>query len=305
MKQITNKVIMIRPINFGFNAETAENNAFQSQIEGLSSEDAQAQALKEFDAFVNLLKSNRIEVTVFEDTDDFYTPDSIFPNNWFSTHEDNVFVTYPMFSSVRRDERREDVLETIKPSNVKVKRYGFEYFEEEDKFLEGTGSMILDRENRIAYACLSERTHVEVLEKFCVLRNYRKIFFHSQDENGQYVYHTNVMLTIGEGFALICMDSIKDEEERKQLISSFKDTDKELIEINHEQMNNYAGNMLQLKNDLGERFIVMSLAAKNSLSENQLSTLEKHGTILAPSLKTIETLGGGSARCMVAENFFL
>jgi hypothetical protein len=305
MKQITSRVIMIRPINFGFNPETAENNAFQSEIFGLKAQKAQSQALKEFDNFVELLRIEGIDVEVFEDNNDSFTPDSIFPNNWFTTHEDNVIITYPMFSENRRSERREDILDTIKPKNTKVKRYGFEYFEEEDKFLEGTGSMILDREHRIAYACLSDRTHVEVMEKFCVLRNYKKVFFYSFDKDGNEVYHTNVMMSVGESFVLICLDSVKDEDEKKVLLSHFTSTNKEIIDITFDQMHSFAGNIIQLKNKQGNRFIVMSQTAKDSLSVEQVDKLTSHGKIISPNINTIETLGGGSARCMLAEDFFI
>lgn len=303
MNQITDRIVMVRPVNFGFNPETAENNSFQSKIDGLSAQKTQEQALSEFDAFVELLRSKGIDVMVVEDTADPYTPDSIFPNNWFTTHEDGVIITYPMYADVRRKERRDDVLEELAAGLKDSKRYGFEYFEDEDKFLEGTGSMILDRANRIVYACLSERTHVEILEKFCVLRNYKKVFFHSVDKEDEPVYHTNVMLTLGEHFAVICMDSVKDEKERELILNAFKETEKELIEISFDQMYAFAGNMIQLRNAKGERFVVMSQTAKNSLSTSQVEAIEKHGEILSPNIHTIETLGGGSARCMIAENF--
>ncbi len=305
MNQITNSIVMVRPVNFGFNPETAENNSFQSKIEGLSAQETQEQALREFDDFVALLRDHGIEVKVVEDTADPYTPDSIFPNNWFTTHEDGVIITYPMFAELRQKERREDILDELGKGVTSVKRYGFEYFEEEGKYLEGTGSMILDRPNRIVYACLSERTHVEILEKFSVLRNYDKVFFYSVDKGNEPVYHTNVMMTLGEHFVVICMDSVKDEEERKALYKSFMETEKEVIEITFDQMYQFAGNMIQLRNSRGERFVIMSQVAKKSLTKAQIEKIEAHGKILSPDINTIETLGGGSARCMIAENFLV
>ncbi len=305
MNQITDSVIMVRPVNFGFNPETAKDNAFQSEISGLNAQNSQDQALNEFDAFVDLLLSNGIKVDVVQDQIEPHTPDSIFPNNWFTTHEDGVVITYPMFSPLRRNERREDILDDLMKGVKGSKRYGFEYYEDSEKYLEGTGSMILDRTNKVVYACLSDRTHVEILEKFTVLRAYEKVFFYSTDKTGVPVYHTNVMMTLGEGFVLICMESIKDELEKKALVKKLKETNKEIIEISMDQMHQFAGNMIQLKNTSGKRFVVMSLQAKESLNSDQIAALESHGTILSPDLRTIETLGGGSARCMIAENFLI
>ncbi len=294
---------MVRPANFGYNEETAANNSFQSIDENLSSNQIADKAIEEFDAFVQLLRNHGITVDVVQDTAEPIKPDAIFPNNWFSTHQDGTIISYPMFAEVRRFERREDVLERLSSQQKSAKRYSFEYFEDEEKYLEGTGSMILDRPNRIVYACLSQRTHVEVLDKFSVLRNYQKIFFTSVDRAGDEIYHTNVMLTLGEQFALICMESIPDEEEKQVLLNSFESTGKELIDISYDQMEAFAGNMIQLKNVRGERFVVMSLQAKNSLTEEQIERIEKHGSILSPDITTIENTGGGSARCMIAENF--
>ena len=294
---------MVRPANFGYNEETAKNNSFQSKDVGLTSKEITTKAIEEFDAFVSLLRDHGIKVEVVQDTSSPIKPDAIFPNNWFTTHDDGTIVTYPMYAQARRTERREDVVDMLSGRIDASKRYSFEYFEDEHKFLEGTGSMILDRPNRIVYACLSERTHVEVLDKFSVLRNFNKVFFTSVDRNGAEIYHTNVMLTLGEDFALICMDSIKNEDERNALLKSFNDTGKELIDITYDQMESFAGNMIQLRNDMGERFVVMSLQAKNSLNAEQVKALENHGKILSPDITTIETTGGGSARCMIAEDF--
>ena len=303
MEQITNKVIMIRPANFKFNEETAENNAFQTKDIGLSSKEVAVKAVKEFDNFVSILLDNGIEVEVIQDTDKPIKPDAIFPNNWFSMHQDGTIITYPMHAEIRRPERREDIVEMLIAKVKSPRRYGFEYFEEDGKFLEGTGSMILDRANDIIYACLSPRTHVKVLEKYSVLRNYSKIFFTALDRSGLEIYHTNVMVAVGEHFALICLESVKNEVEKKQLLDSFEKYGKEIIDINYDQLESFAGNMLQLKNTKGDRFIVMSQNARKSLKKDQITALEKHGKILSPDITTIETIGGGSARCMIAENF--
>lgn len=303
MEQITNKIIMVRPANFGYNEETADDNAFQNKDLGLSSKEITSGAIEEFDTFVELLREHGISVEVIEDTDKPRKPDAIFPNNWFTTHDDGTIITYPMYAEIRRLERREDIVELLSERVDTSRRYSFEYFEEENKFLEGTGSMILDRKNRIVYACLSERTHVEVLDKFSVLRNYKKIFFKSVDPGGDDIYHTNVMMTLGENFVLIGMESIKNEEDRKMLLDSFKTTEKEVIELSYEQLRCFAGNMLQLRNKRGERFVVMSKQAKDSLNADQINSLENHGKILSPDIKTIETSGGGSVRCMIAEDF--
>lgn len=303
MEQITNRVVMVRPANFGFNEETAKNNSFQSQNESLTSDEIAKKAIEEFDAFVSLLREHGVEVEVVQDTATPIKPDAIFPNNWFTTHEDKSVITYPMYAKLRQAERREDVLDQLTEGLSDVRRYGFEYFESEDKYLEGTGSMILDRPNKIVYACLSPRTHVDVLDKFAVLRDYKKIFFTSVDRAGGEVYHTNVIMTLGESFVVLCMESIKDEAERKMLMESLEATEKELVDISLSQVESFAGNMIQLRNAKGERFIVMSLQAKQALNDAQIEILERNGKILSPDITTIETSGGGSARCMIAENF--
>lgn len=303
MTQTTNRIIMVRPANFGYNTETADSNGFQNKELGLSSQKIIEDAITEFDEFVDLLQAQGIIVQVLEDTKHPIKPDAVFPNNWFTTHQDGSIVTYPMYAENRRLERRQDLIDILGSNIPKIKRYGFEYFEEESKFLEGTGSMILDRTNKIVYACLSPRTNIEILDKFSILKSYQVVFFTAVDRKGSEIYHTNVLMTLGEEFVVICLESIKDPDEKKALLEHFKRTDKEVIEIDYDQMDDFAGNMIQLKNGSEYRFIIMSASAFQSLNSNQIEALENHGTIISPDLQTIEKIGGGSARCMIAENF--
>jgi hypothetical protein len=302
MRQITDHIIMIRPKHFGYNTETASNNTFQSDDHSLAPEKISELALKEFDAFVELLEKNGIHVDVIEDTDNPVKPDAIFPNNWFSTHGDGAIITYPMRSAVRRLERREDVVDQLSRQYGGAKRYSFEVFEDQNQFLEGTGSMVLDREHRIAYACISPRTDVELLDKFCVLRGYTPRAFHAFYEDAA-VYHTNVVMALATTYVVICMECIPDEKEREMLRSSFRQANKEIIEISTAQMAAFAGNMIQLQSRFGDAICVMSEQAHRSLSKEQLAAIEKHNRILSAPVYTIEKYGGGSARCMIAENF--
>lgn len=302
MKQSTGHVVMIRPKHFGFNIETAGSNVFQSNDTSLSSEDVSRRAVDEFDLFVDLLREHGIEVLVIEDSDEPFKPDAIFPNNWFSTHEDGALITYPMFSPARRHERREEVIGEIGLHYEIGKRYSFEQYEENEQFLEGTGSLVLDRVNGIAYACLSPRTDLELLDKFCVLRGFEKVTFHAFAK-GEAIYHTNVVMALGEDFAVICAECIADEKEKKEVLRRLSASGKEIIEITEQQMFDFAGNMLELKSKDGENLCVMSLRAYQSLDGSQIKRLEKHSTIVSGSLEIIEQYGGGSARCMIAENF--
>jgi hypothetical protein len=297
--QNTRQILMIQPVSFGFNAQTAVNNSFQKNIDG----NLQQNALEEFTNFVTLLRKNKIDVTVIEDTAEPSTPDSIFPNNWISFHDDGRIFLYPMFAANRRQERKADVLDVIKKKfNVK-EVIDLSNYEKENIFLEGTGSMVLDRENKIAYACLSPRTNKKILDEFCSLTKYRFVTFHSTDSNEVDIYHTNVMMCMAKNFAVICLDSIADDEERKKVMASLQKTDKEIIDISQAQLNCFAGNMLQVKNADDELLLIMSTQAYESLSAAQIKTLEKHNRIIHSSLLTIETAGGGSARCMMAEVF--
>jgi len=294
---------MIRPANFGFNSQTAENNAFQSDDKGESAKDISSKAIEEFDEMVKTLRSNGINIIVVEDTPEPKKPDAIFPNNWISLHMNGAVLTYPMFAPNRRFERREDIIDRLGETFKVERRYTFEHYEEEDMFLEGTGSMLFDRDNKIVYACLSERTDARLIDKFCVLVEYQRIVFHSIDRNGIPIYHTNVMMAIGEDFTVICMESIKSPEETKELKHVLEQTGKEIIDISYDQMEAFAGNMLQVRNDTGQTFLVMSQTAYDSLNENQITSLSANTQLLPIDISTIEYYGGGSVRCMMAEVF--
>lgn len=289
---------MIRPVDFKFNEQTAGNNKFQVAS---TESDVQTQALKEFDGFVNLLKENGVDVTVVDDTLQPETPDSIFPNNWVSFHDDGSVFLYPMFSENRRLERRKEILDGLKDRFEVNHVSDLSFYEMQYAFLEGTGSMVLDRTNKIAYACLSVRTDEEVLNNFCMLTGYQPVAFQAVDNTNFPIYHTNVMMCIGEQFAVICLDSIKKTEEKEQVALSLIDSGKEIIEISLEQMNHFAGNMLQVSNVNNESLLVMSEQAFLSLTEEQIAKLEKYSRIIYAPLYTIEKNGGGSARCMLAE----
>lgn len=293
---------MVRPANFGYNTETAVNNTFQTSDNGEDSAKISQKAIEEFDNLVRKLRDQDIVVLVCEDSAVPAKSDAVFPNNWISTHENAVLITYPMYSVNRRAERREEIIENLGESFKIKKRYSFEYYESEDKYLEGTGSMILDRKNKIVYASLSDRTDPQVLEKFCVLSNYRKIVFNSVAA-GAPIYHTNVMMALGTTFVVICMDCIPDEDEQKELKASFEKTGKEIIAITLDQMNAFAGNMLQLGSEEGKSFLVMSEQAFKSLEPEQVKIIQEHTEILYAPIETIEKYGGGSVRCMIAENF--
>ncbi len=301
-KQLTDSIIMIRPKSFGFNSETEASNKFQRKLANLEEKQIRIQALKEFDEMVAKLREHEIDVIVFDDLENSVLPDSVFPNNWISTHDDGSVYTYPMFAPVRRKERREDIIESLgKKFNI-TKRYSLEVFEVQNQFLEGTGSLILDRDNKIAYACLSPRTDARVLHKFSLLNGYKIIFFKAIDQNGFEIYHTNVLMALGQDFVVCCMDAL-DQESRALLLSSFQSTGKELIDISFEQMAKFAGNMLEVKNKFGKRYLILSETAYNSLTKQQILRLSERTELLPFNISTIENIGGGSARCMIAENF--
>ena len=341
---------MIRPVRFSYNSQTAVNNAFQES--GIPEELSQRQALKEFDAYVEMLRNEGIEVMVVEDTATPHTPDSIFPNNWLSLHSaeelavagsnltgsahsstaapstanpgsaapcSRVAVLYPMFAENRRAERRQDIIEALTgavapsctgaadaPSCASAALLDLTYYEKRNLFLEGTGSLILDRNEHLAYACQSPRTCEEVLEEWSSKMGYDYFLFHAEDMNGNPIYHTNVMMSVGEQLAVVCLDAITDIEERMSLIELLEESDKEIVEISLEQMNEFAGNMLQLhtvKEGELKYIMVMSARAKDSLDQDQIEAIEKYCKIVAPDLEFIERNGGGSARCMLAEIF--
>jgi hypothetical protein len=296
--QTTSKVLMIRPLHFVYNAETAVNNSFQ--VKG-DQENLTEKAVQEFDKFVNALQNQGIDVTVVEDSPDPHTPDAIFPNNWISFHPSGIYCLYPMFAPNRRKERKSEVISIIQKKFHYDHLVDFTDYESENLFLEGTGSMVLDREKQLAYACLSPRTNEVVLKDFCNKLNYQAVMFHAVDESGQAVYHTNVMMCVADRYVVICLDSITDSSEKKYVEETILRSGKELIRINSSQMNQFAGNMLQLENERKEKILVMSSAAWNALLPAQMEKLTKYNSILHSSLREIETNGGGSARCMIAE----
>ncbi|WP_462250534.1 citrulline utilization hydrolase CtlX [Ekhidna sp.] len=304
--QITNDLMMIRPVAFRMNEQTAVNNYYQKNEADATSDQIQKEALDQFDQFVEVLRAEGVNVTVFDDTPDPATPDSIFPNNWISFHEDGKLRLYPMYAENRRVERREDIIDGLKQSFSIGEVVSFTQWEEKNAFLEGTGSLLLDRQNKIAYAAISERTMPEVLEDFCREAGYKPVKFHAlQTVEGQRlpIYHTNVMMCLGEKFGLVCLDSIDDIDERTNLISELEDSGKEVIEITEEQKEQFAGNMLQVLGSNDQRLVVMSSAAYNSLNDEQKNKLSNHGKLVHSDIHTIEKLGGGSARCMMAEIF--
>ncbi len=299
MQQNTSYLLMIEPVNFGFNEETAVNNVFQQNNTG----DIQPMALEEFNALVKLLRDNKIDVSVVKDTPQPNTPDSIFPNNWISFHENGTMVLYPMFALNRQLERKPSVLDAVEKKFTVVELIDLSEAEEKQLYLEGTGSMVLDRVNCLAYACLSPRTHLPLLKEFCRLNGYAPIAFTARDDNGIAIYHTNVMMNIANEYAVICLDAITDKRERENVIGSLKRSGKEIIDISFDQLHRFAGNMLQVKNADQEMLLVMSSQAYGSLTHEQVTALKKYNRILYSDLKTIETAGGGSARCMMAEVF--
>jgi hypothetical protein len=300
LKQTTSHLLMIKPVAFDFNAETAVNNAFQQKG---SNENAQQKAEAEFDNFVQKLTDAGVDITVVKDTPIPHTPDSIFPNNWISFHWDGSLILYPMFAENRRAERKAHVIVILASKFEISNRIDFSNEEANNKFLEGTGSMVLDRQNKIAYACISPRTNKELFDEWCNQMAYRGCSFYSVDENGGEIYHTNVMMCVAEQFAVICLDSIRNANERKLVIDTLQNSGKEIIEISYAQMNQFAGNMLQVENKDGKQFLVMSSQAYHSLTTEQIKKLESFNPIIHSDLTAIETNGGGSARCMMAEVF--
>ncbi len=289
---------MVRPVNFGFNEQTSSNNAFQ--VRGFE-ESAGEKAIKEFDEFAELLRSNGVELYVVQDTPEPHTPDSIFPNNWFSLHEGGAMVLYPMFAPNRREERKQAVIDFIKREFGVRRVVDLTHFEKISLFLEGTGSMIIDRDNSLVYACRSPRTDEKVLEEFCDAMDYDYFLFDAFDPEGDKIYHTNVMMCVGTHFVVVCLDAVRDIEERENLIALIEEGDKEIVEISAEQMKKFAGNMLEVRGSDGELLLVMSRRAYNSLDKSQVDTFQKYCKIITPNLTTIENNGGGSARCMMAE----
>ncbi len=304
MRQSTSSILMVRPANFGFNPETAANNAFQKDDGSMSASSIAQKAQIEFDRMSEDLLSKGVELIIIEDTKLPIKTDAVFPNNWFSTHEDGRLFVYPMYSANRRLERREDILSRL------IGEYGFQKYDdllaEEDRhiFLEGTGSMILDRCNGLIYACYSERTHPKLLRKMAMLLGYELIGFDAEDVNGVPYYHTNVIMALGKSVSIICLECIEDEKQAHRVKKSLQDTNKAIVEISRIQVEQFAGNMLEVLGSAEKPLLVMSTNAYNSLNYNQLDIINKHNIICHYDLDTIEKYGGGSARCMMAEIFF-
>ena len=306
--QSTNTILMVKPSGFRFNEETALNNHFQMADESQTVTQIQHNAVNEFHSMVSLLQKNGIEVIVIDHGNGAETPDAVFPNNWFSTHQNGDVYLYPMNAINRRLERRLEIFDTIKEKyNLRVSNIiDFTHWEKKNLFLEGTGSMILDRVNCIIYASLSKRTSQKLLSEYAKKMNYDVISFksyHSSSNQSPLIYHTNVMMCLASSFTVICLESILDQNERQRVIDKLKETEKKIIEITFDQMNNFAGNMLEVQNSNGDQFLVMSSKAYHSLNKNQINQIQRYVQILHSPIDTIEILGGGSARCMMAEIF--
>lgn len=302
MNQVAGTILMIRPAAFGYNAETAANNVFQSQSK-LSVKEVQQKAEQEFDAFVETLRKKSIEVIVVQDTAEPIKPDAVFPNNWFCTLQDGTLAVFPMYAPNRRIEKRDDMLQILAEQYETRDVEDWSEYEAESLFLEGTGSMIIDHEHKLIYACLSPRTNKAVLEKFAHAHGYRAVTFYSKDENGVEVYHTNVIMHLGETYAIICLESITNEIERITISQLLTATGHEIIPITLKQVHAYAGNMLQVKNTKGKKFTILSKQANKALTKEQKDILKIHTNLLPVDITTIETIGGGSVRCMMAEIF--
>ncbi|WP_314270151.1 citrulline utilization hydrolase CtlX [Capnocytophaga sputigena] len=304
-KQITNTVLMVRPVRFRMNEQTVVNNYFQEEMD-LKNDEINRQAQQEFDVLVEKLRTVGVKVIVVDDIYEQNTPDSVFPNNWITFHQNGDVAIYPMFAENRRRERREDILDKVETEGFDIENvYDYTDAEKENIFLEGTGAMVLDRVNRKAYCALSPRADEELFIEFCEDFEYTPVIFkaYQQVNNEQLpIYHTNVMMALGVDFAVVCLDTITDKSERKNLLHHLKEDKKEVINITPEQMCQYAGNMLQVQGK-NSTYLVMSDAAYNALTPQQIQTIEKHTQILHSNLETIETCGGGSARCMMAEVF--
>lgn len=309
MRQITDTILMIRPVAFRMNEQTAVNNYYQKVMDSLLPETVNARAQQEFDAFVEKLRNVGVNVVVVDDIADRDTPDSIFPNNWVSFHENGDVALYPMFAENRRNERREDILDLLEDAGFNIENIvDYTSAEEDNIFLEGTGSIVLDRQNHKAYCALSPRADEELLIEYCEDFEYTPVIFEAfQTVNGErkHIYHTNVMMCIGETFAVICADCIDDKKERKMVLDNLKEDGKEIILLTEAQLNHFAGNMLQVTGKNNKSYLVMSESARQVLTNEQIAKIEKHTEILSANLDTIEACGGGSARCMMAEVFLL
>ena len=303
-KQCANTLLMVRPANFGYNPETADNNVFQTNNDSLSIREIADRAMKEFDELLSRLKAASIEVVVIEDSVQPKKTDAVFPNNWFTTHDDGRIILYPMYSPNRRLERRTDIIDYLEESYEVSEVKSYTSHEDKGVILEGTGSMIIDRPNKIIYACLSQRTDQRLLDKLSAeLGGYEVIGFVAVDDQDVPYYHTNVIMTLGDDLAIICLESIADPTERARVEEKLKSTGKVIVDISRSQVLKYCGNMLQVNNTKGEQYMVMSQSARDNLTPSQISQIESYVTILSSPIDIIEEYGGGSARCMLAELF--
>ena len=303
MATIATAILMVRPTSFGYNAETAANNAFQQKSTAVSAIEIQKQAVKSFDAFVDVLRRNKVTVIVVQDTPMPVKPDAIFPNTWFSTTPEGKLIVYPMYAINRRVEKRDDLVEMLSRDYLVTDFQDWSEFEAEGFFLEGTGSMIIDHDNRQIYACLSDRTHASLLQKFAKANNYEIVSFHATDEHKAAIYHTNVIMHLGDGYCVICLECIRDKAEQIKVQQALINSGHEVIAISFDQVKHFAGNMLQVKNKDGKKLTVLSKNAFDSLTHEQKNILSIHTTLLPVDIDIIETTGGGSVRCMMAEIF--
>ena len=300
--QSATHILLVRPVSSAYNPETATSNAFQREVD-VDPMTAVRRAQHEFDAFAEGLRNAGIDVIVVDDTDSPAKPDAVFPNNWVTFHADGRVILYPMFAPSRRTERRKDILELLKRRFVIGEVIDLSGYEKEGRFLEGTGSMVLDHVHHVAYAGISARTDEGLFLRVCELLSYRPVVFHAFDAHGREIYHTNVMMCIGDGFCIVCLASIADGAERSRVESSLRESSLELVDITFGQMAHFAGNMLAVKSRTGESLLVCSRQAAESLAAEQRATLERYARLVSLPIPTIEQLGGGSARCMMAEVF--
>lgn len=301
--QLASTVLMVRPASFGFNPETALSNAYQKAPDFTDGAYANQKALQEFDGYVAALRARGIEVIVIQDSKEPVKPDAVFPNNWFCTLPYGQVIVFPMLAENRREEKRDEILEQIKEQYQVLDVEDWSEYEAENFFLEGTGSMIFDHPNKTVYACLSDRTHKPLLETFARAHGYRPVYFVATDGNGKAIYHTNVMMHIGATYAVICLESIKNQAERIRIAQELTSGGHEIIDITLEQVQAFAGNMLQVQNSEGTPYTLMSETAYDCLTAEQKRILGIHSSPLPVAIPTIESIGGGSARCMVAEIF--
>lgn len=294
--------MMVRPASFGFNPETAASNAFQ-QNQPFTAIESSEKAQKEFDYMVDLLRSHEIEVLVVDDTATPIKPDAIFPNNWISFHHDGTVVLYPMLAENRRLERRQDIVEVVAKNHRMARLIDLSVHEHRGLFLEGTGSIVFDYMNKIAYASRSPRTHDALLIQLCSDLGFQPVIFNASDEGGQPIYHTNVLMGIGEKFVVICLDAIKDDSDQERILLSFERTGHKVIAISFEQMKSFAGNLIEVASKSGESFVLMSETAFQSLLPGQINAISQFSEILPVRIPHIERIGGGSVRCMVAGVF--